>query len=357
MKPCILTIFLIFLVFASNASHANDKSFKFRLGGIQSKLESNFTKIEPRKIIKRNYSKQKNSTEHSFSDITQDSNNIAFVFYDGASVVVENYNHGATPETPLFVYSISKSFVGMMLLHSMCDNNINSLDKKIGDVSARLKNTIYGSVTIRNTLKMQSGVGEHFFKKEQKPMFMSFLNKKKSPIDWINEINTTNEQGKNFWYSANNTNALGIILEDITARNIPENLNELFLKNITLSNDIYWQYANNKEHVGAYGLMANAFDFVQMGKRFIQILDENKCVESHFNSMMKEDRSNGKYGFQVWIHQTQRGEEKRKFYAMGYGGQFLIMDRDDGSVAFIYSKEKKYEFGKVIDEFYSLKYK
>ena len=359
MMKKIITLLILSVCFTGcqTTGKPNDKVFKFRLGGIQSKIASNFTKKEPKKLIKRNYLSPKFSNNFNFSKITRDHNNIAFIFYDGANVVEENYNHGATPETPLFVYSISKSFTGIMLLHSMCQNNIDSLDTKIGNVSQRLKNTIYGSVTIRNALKMQSGVGKNFSKKQKYPMWKSFITRKKNPIDWIIGINETDEQGKIFQYNANDTNALGIILEDITGRNILGNLNYLFLKYIDLSGNVYWQFAKNGEYIGAYGLMANAYDIIQLGKRFLQILDENKCVANHFDSMMDQDRSDGKYGFQVWIHHTQRGEGKRRFFGSGHGGQRLIMDRDDGSVALIYSLNQKYEFGEVHDEFYRVKYK
>jgi len=222
MKKIFTCLLFIISINAAQSAHADNKTLKFRLGGIQSKIETNFTKIEQKEIIKRTPLNQNNVGDSDFYEIMRDKNNVAFIYDDGSGVVEENYNYSASYKTPFFVYSISKSFTGMMLLHSICQNDIKSLDKKMGDVSQRLKSTIYENVTIRNALKMQSGVGENFFKKLQIPMFLSFLNKEKTPIDWINEISDKYDQGQKFLYNANDANALGIVLEDITGRNMQE---------------------------------------------------------------------------------------------------------------------------------------
>ena len=62
-----------------------------------------------------------------------------------------------------------------MLLQENCQRGDITLDDTIGRYSDRLKNTVWGDVSIRNALKMQSGVGEDFFKNTHKQMFISFL--------------------------------------------------------------------------------------------------------------------------------------------------------------------------------------
>ena len=68
--------------------------------------------------------------------------------------------------------------------------------------------------------------------------------------------------------------------------------------------------------------------------------------------MFEADKSDGRYGFQVWRHETTETSDTSKFYMAGHGGQYLIMNRNSGSVAFIYSVFRDYSSKSVIDVFY-----
>lgn len=331
----------------SSASIANEKVLKFRLEGIQSRLVSNFVEIGSvspkvdlvRQIDPRHVSK--------FSDLHNDKNNIAFVFFDGQKVTVEKYNYNASPDKPLYVYSVTKSFTGLMLLHAMCQIEAVSLDDKMGNRSQRLKSTPYREVTIRNALKMQSGLGYEFFKKDQIPMFTSFLKREKSPLDWINAISHFEKQGQNYRYNGHDTNALGILLEDLTGKTLVENFKDIFVNKAGLEASAYWQKAGGDSLIGAYGLMAQPRDLVKLGRRYIEILDENKCLEKHFLKMFDKDQSSGEYGFQVRAYPAR---QTKKIYASGNGGQYIVMDRELKSVALIYSINDKYSHkGKAIN--------
>ena len=139
---------------------------------------------------------------------------------------------------------------------------------------------------------------------------------------------------------------LDIVVKDIF------NFSDKFVHLSRVSSSVYWQQAKNGEAIGAYGLMATPRDAISLAVKYLEILDTNKCVESHFNQMSKADKSDGRYGFQVWRHQTTETSETIKFYMAGHGGQYLIMNRNSGSVAFIYSVFRDYSSKPVIDIFY-----
>ncbi len=348
-------LFFVMFVFYAYSANANEKSLNFRLGIIQSKTDTNFRKF--------NFTKNKtrieleNNKKYDFSKIIADKNNIAFLFYDGQKLTYEKYNYTADQHTPLFLYSITKSFTGLLLIHSLCEKGLIDLDVEMGDLSNRLQGTVYEKVTIRNALKMQSGVGRNFFKKLQLPMFMSFLKREKTPLDWLGEVKQDSLQGQNFWYNANDTNSLGILIEDLTRESIATNFSKVFVKDEKFNDDLFWQYSKDGENIGAYGLMASGQDVIRLGSQFMEILDTNKCVSDTYETMMFGDKSKGNYGFQVWVHHSQKGNDDGRFFGEGYGGQYLLMDMADRSVGFIYSVNKKYEFGRVVDEFYKQKYR
>ena len=345
---CVSVSFFAF----SSSINANEKILQFRLGGIQSKIGTNFAELIAPKNQRPIFPNVDKKFQKNFSEITSHRNNIAFLFFDGEKLAAEKYNHNADSSTPLFLYSITKSVTGLMLLQEICQRSDITLDDTIGLYSDRLEETVYGEVSIRNALKMQSGVGEDFFKNTQKQMFISFLRLEKTPLDWIKGIADKKPEGQHFWYNANDTNAVGVLLEDLSGKSIVDNFSEKFVHLSRVSSSVYWQQAKNGEAIGAYGLMATPRDAISLAVKYLEILDTNKCVESHFNQMFKADKSDGKYGFQVWRHQTIETSDTSKFYMAGHGGQYLIMNRNSGSVAFIYSVFRDYSSKPVIDIFY-----
>ena len=347
----LVSVLVSFFAFSLSAN-ANEKILQFRLGGIQSKIGTNFAELITPKDQQPIFSNVDKKFQKNFSAITSHSNNIAFLFFDGEKLTAEKYNHNADSSTPLFLYSITKSFTGLMLLQEICQRSDITLDDTIGLFSDRLKKTVYEDVSIRNALKMQSGVGEDFFKNTQKQMFISFLRIEKTPLDWITGIADKKPEGQHFWYNANDTNAIGILLEDLSGKSIIENFSDKFVYLSRASSSVYWQQAKDGEAIGAYGLMVTPRDAISLAIQYLKILDTNKCVESHFNQMSKADKSDGRYGFQVWRHQTIEKSDTSKFYMAGHGGQYLIMNRNSGSVAFIYSVFRDYSSKPVIDIFY-----
>ena len=49
-------------------------------------------------------------------------------------------------------------------------------------------------------------------------MFISFLRLEKTPLDWIKGISDKKPEGQHFWYNANDTNAVGVLLEDLSGK-------------------------------------------------------------------------------------------------------------------------------------------
>ena len=353
-KKCLfwlLGISLNLFVFISSAG-ADEKLLKMRLGGFQSKIETNFAEINSPNNQQPIVLGLDEKVQSNFKTISNNKNNIAFLYFDGEKLAAEKYNYTAEAITPLYLYSITKSFTGMMLLQEICKSANISLNDKIGQHSARLEKTVYGDVSIRNVLKMQSGVGKDFFKKTQIKMFLSFLNREKTPLDWINGIADKKPEGQNFWYNANDTNAIGVLLEDLSGQSIVDNFAEKFVYPSNVSSTVYWQQARGGETIGAYGLMARPRDAVSLAIQYLAVLDTEECVEAHFNKMFEADKSRGIYGFQIRRHQTLAKESINKLYMAGHGGQYLILDRDTGSVAFIYSVFGDYSSKPVIDTFY-----
>ena len=131
---CIVSFFAF-----SPSANANEKILQFRLGGIQSKIWTNFAEIIAPKDQRPIFPNVDEKFQKNFSVITSHRNNIAFLFFDGEKLTAEKYNHNADSSIPLFLYSITKSVTGLMLLQEICQRSDISLDDTIGLYSDRLE--------------------------------------------------------------------------------------------------------------------------------------------------------------------------------------------------------------------------
>ena len=56
---------------------------------------------------------------------------------------------------------MTKTAVGLVIGHLVCDGKISSLDDTMGKYSKGLASSVYKDVTIKNVLRMASGVNEN----------------------------------------------------------------------------------------------------------------------------------------------------------------------------------------------------
>ena len=342
--------YLIFCVLSVGNVQANDRILNFRLQYLPNHIERHFAVVSPA-TKPAEHSLLQNSQEiaSAYQAIHEDPMNIALLVSRGGSLQFEKYNHGASRKTPLFVYSVTKSFVAMMLLERLCEAGISNLDQPMGVHSERLRGTFYEDVTIRNALNMQSGWGKTFFKTTQIPMFQSFMRREKTRLDWIKEMGAGEaKQGAHFWYNANDTNALSILLEDLNGRSLVANFKSLFTDKIKLEEPVYWLKTGDEQHNGAASLMASARDLIALAGVFQQKLTQSQCVRDLFAQIHDNNASNGKYGYQTWLFDSAKDRTlPRRFAMMGNGGQYIAFDLDHDQITFVYSIQPKYKQGEI----------
>jgi CubicO group peptidase (beta-lactamase class C family) len=79
------------------------------------------------------------------------------VIEDGV-IRYEQYRQGHTAEQPWMSFSVTKSVVSMLYGAALKDGFIQSLDQTVSAYLPRFDNTAYAEVTLRDLLRMQSGV-------------------------------------------------------------------------------------------------------------------------------------------------------------------------------------------------------
>lgn len=324
---------------ATIAETASERSKNFRLNRVQTIFLYKFTKFsnsEKAIPIKENISQ---IYRKNFSKIHSDPLNLAFLLYKENELKISEVKQEAKNK-PLFMYSVSKTFVGMEALITSCEKNI-SLDEKLGQVS-RLENTVYEDVTLRNALKMQSGVDASFdmvgefnliFEGQETPD--SIRNKKMKPA---------RNQGVKFYYNGNDTDALMAFIESSTGEKWSQRFDRHFVKPAGVESEVFWLNNVTGQALGRVGLMATPEDIIRLSLNYIDILDRNVCVRNLFEQMLINDKSGGRYGFQVWLppNHSSNGKKFDRFQMMGFGGQRVYVERSTRTIGLVYSLGDKY---------------
>lgn len=344
MSPKVWLFLSVTLFFTVDVkAQSLDQIKKFRLDTIPNQMIHQWAKLsgvgEEKKVIKSGTAGKE--IVKYLDRIASDPLNVVVLHADlnKNKINYEKYAHGVTEHTPLFLYSVTKSFVALSTLSAICEAGIN-INDDMGKHSRRLRNTVYSEVSIRQVLKMQSGVmsNEYFKKNKQISAFRSFLLKKQTPLETIQQIKSSQlPEGKSFEYTGYDTNALLILTEDITNNKFLERFQKDFLTNNRLINPIYWMTSKNAEPAGMAALTASANNVVRLASRFHEILNDNKCVSNLFSQGKQRDRSDGKYGFQVWYTGWTSKDRKDIFHMRGNGGQIISINLPAKTVTFVYS--------------------
>lgn len=312
----------------------------FRLNRVQSEFLGKFDRIAKAKNVKKlKENLYLNDELKKYSKIFEDRNNLAFLLYKDGALRVKEYAAGV--EKPLFVYSVTKSFVGLTAIAVACQKSIG-LQDALGKHSKSLENTAYSTVTLHNALKMQSGVPR---KSNMVKEFEEIFSGKESTKS-IREIVSKNAktQGRRFDYNGADTDALIQFIEDVTGKKFHSIFTRYFIKKAGTKNNVYWLSDLDKQAVGRFGLMATPEDLIRLSIAYIDLINDNECIRNNFDQMTNSDKSGGKYGYQTWLPPKKyvTGKNTDRVVFKGFGGQRIFIERSSKTVGFVYSIDEKY---------------
>ena len=339
----LLAVALIFCGASALADKRTEFSKDFRLNRVQSEFLGKFGKISPSgNTMKLPSNPYEGAEKDKYKKIFGDSQNLAFLLYEDGELKIEHYADRVTDKLPLFVYSITKSFIGLSAVKLSCDKGI-SLDSNLGDYSKNLKKSPYESVSLRNALKMQSGFNKKFdMVGEWETIFywketIAEMRARKAKLE--------RKSGQTFLYDGNDTDALAQFIEDVSGKSLDKYVRENFVAKAGLQSSIYWLRDKSGTSWGRVGLMATPRDLIRLSLRYIDIIEENECVKTSFGEMSNLDKSNGKYGFQVWLpsNNNKFGGKFNRLEMHGFGGQFIFIERATKKVGFVYSVTPNYK--------------
>lgn len=279
------------------------------------------------------------------------------VIKDGA-VLFERYQYDRKPADRFISHSMAKSIVSLGVGIAAAEGKIASLDDLVSKYVPKLAGSPYGETTIRNVLRMSSGVpfSEAYDGKDDLTRFVITRNAEGS-IAALRQFQTREvEQGTRFHYASSETVILTVLLHAVTGTTLSEYLTTRLWQPMGAEADATWirsadgtesGYGNFNATLRDYGrlgmLLAN--DGMVGGKQLVPkdyLLDATDWHRQPPAFQPRKATPYFGYGYQIWPFPG----EKRRFALLGVYGQSIFVDPELKLVMVVTAVAKNASVGK-----------
>jgi CubicO group peptidase (beta-lactamase class C family) len=279
------------------------------------------------------------------------------VIKDGA-VLFERYQYDRKPADRFISHSMAKSIVSLGVGMAVAEGKIASLDDLVSKYVPKLAGSAYGETTIRNVLRMSSGVkfSEAYDGNDDLTRFV-IARSREGSIAALREFNTREaEQGTRFHYASSETMVLTVLLHAVTGTTLSEYLTARLWQPIGAEGDATWikgadgtesGFGNFNATLRDYGRlgMMLANDGVVGGKQIVPkdyLLDATDWRRQPPAFQPRKATPYFGYGFQFWPFPG----EKRRFALLGVYGQSIFVDPELKLVMVVTAVAKNASVGK-----------
>ena len=260
----------------------------------------------------------------------QSQGTVALALIDNGTVVYEGYAKGANEDHKFISFSMAKSLTALTVGEAYCSGKINSLDDVAEKYAPELKNIPIGKVTIRNLLKMSSGVrtaqshhGQPYYKATDDLLFL-----RTSMLDIMSKYSNNNISflGTPWNYSNMDTDALYFVIKGATGTTFSDYYQSTIGEKAGLKNVSYWGLDKDGNEITHSFYYATLRDWIRISL-YIRDQLKNKsgtCVsdfikdatttQAHANT---SEFSN--YGYQFFV--KNKSTLNNDFWMVGFAGQ------------------------------------
>lgn len=267
--------------------------------------------------------------------------NALLVIRDG-KILFEDYRNRSAESDRFVSFSMAKSITSLLVGLALDRGAIRSLDDKAGDYVPELKDGAYGDVTIRNLLKMRSGVDyEERYDFGDKPSTAALIHRNAIVLnqerfaDRARTIARKVPQGSRFNYATLDTAVLGLIVERATRQPVADFMAANLWGPAGMEDDGFW-IADGPPGVGreltGMGFNARLRDYGRLGLLMLNdgMRGDHRILPKRWmrqaTTMVPIEKTGidwgaQGYGMQFW----QLDGEPGAYTALGLAGQFIYI--------------------------------
>ena len=281
-----------------------------------------------------------------------------FLLIKDGEVLVERYQYDRNAGNRFLSHSMAKSIVSLAIGMALTEKRIASLDDTVAKYVPKLAGNPYGETTIRNVLRMASGVPftEVYDGKDDLAKFNK-IRLTQDAITALREFDTREvEQGTRFHYASNQTVVLTVLLHAVTGTTLSEYLTPRLWQPIGAEADATWVRTKDGIETGSGNFNATLRDYGRLGMLLAndgaaggkQIVPKDYLLDATDWRRQPEAFTPRKatpyfgYGYQFWLFPG----EKRRFALLGVYGQSIFVDPELKLVMVITAAAKNASVGK-----------
>jgi CubicO group peptidase (beta-lactamase class C family) len=274
-------------------------------------------------------------------------------------IALERYGMANGPESRWTSFSTAKSMTATLVGAALHDGAIASLDDPCEAYAPRLHGSAYEGVTIRNVLRMCSGVAwreddDADGRSEVHRLGRAMVSRRPGAIlDLMCKLPRAHPQGAVFNYSTGESSVLAAVVAAAVGRPLADYFGERIWGPAGMEADAHWQLESEGglemgglgvsarlHDVGRFGLFVlndgQAFD----GQRVLppgwrDLAGRPDCTATGFGRLSPGDPSG--YGYHWWVTPPVPGVHAGVFSANGAYGQFIYINPGEQVVAAIQS--------------------
>ncbi len=279
------------------------------------------------------------------------------VIKDG-KILAERYQYARKDSDRFISHSMAKSITSLAIGFALAEKKIASLDDTISRYEPKLAGSPYGETTIRNMLRMSSGVpfDESYDGKDDLTRF-NITRYRQDSIAALRELTTREvEQGTRFHYASSETVALVLVLRAVTGTSLTEYLTRRLWQPMGAEADASWTAYSDGTVVGAGNFNATLRDYGRLGILLAndgetggkQIIPKDYLLDAtDWHRQPEAFRPSNAtpyfgYGYQFWLFPG----EKRRFALLGVYGQAIFVDPELKLVLVLTAAAKNANVGK-----------
>ncbi len=288
-----------------------------------------------------------NFSTNSVDDYLADTKATGLIILKNGEVVLERYQYDRKPNMPLRSFSMAKTVIALLIGVAHQKGQIASLDDKASKYWPEISQSAYGQTTIRNLLRMASGVsfkelytwapGDDNWEWGRVLYANKNISKPQEVVEYLNtKIVREHEQGSKFNYASINTEILGRVLIRATGKSIAQLTEEWLWQPMGAEYKAFWLLSSTDSvEAGAGGFNAALRDYARLGNLLAndgkrngeEIIPQNYLKEATDialqSSAFKPRTATNYYGYgyQTWLFPMK----KRTFAFQGIHGQFIFV--------------------------------
>ena len=275
-------------------------------------------------------------------------------------VALERYGMGNGPESLWTCFSTSKSITSTLVGAALHEGAIASLDDPCAAYLPQLAGSVYEGVSIRNLLRMASGVAwredpDADGRSEVYRLGRAMVsNRAGSVLALMGKLGRAHPQGTHFNYNTGESCVLGAVVAAATGRPLADYCAERIWGPAGMEADAHWQLESDDGlEMGGLGVSMRLRDMARFG---LLVLDDGvaaggqrllppgwrdlagqpDCAATGFGALRPDSLAG--YGYQWWVFpHGPTGIHKGAFVARGAYGQFIYVSPAERLVVAIQS--------------------